>query len=565
MTVKEAEKLTDPRLRQDAKQAVEAEMAALINNGVIEKVNYNEVPAHHRNHFLRTFTFIVQKYDSVGNYIKSKARCCANGANQSSETYYSNTSSPVCNRLLVMLMIQLSMRPGWTMKSFDIPCAFQQCDEPRELYCWVNRELYRLRKTLYGSKHAAYVFFTNVRKLLVDNGWTPTGLDGGTYSFRKNNEVVAVLCVHVDDVLCAYSDQKVFDDLMVAVRRRFGDVEVEDASSFLGMRIEQNDDHIHVSMPGYLETLGDSIDIASDIAVYHKSKWDSDQSPWDGTACRPKKSVENDPDEQPVDQKKYMTLVGLLMYSVSIRPEIQPQVGYLSSNQQRPLLKHWKIAVRITYYLRTTYTEGIRFNPIEMVNVKICLTGTADSSYNNATGRTTCGGTIALGFNATPFGCFSKKMPESGSSTEAEIKGMTYISSIVVWIRHVLMYVYLLDIDASIIECDNKPSTACMINSCVTPNLRHVNPKHWMCRMLYQRQEGIFAWVTTEQLLADTLTKPLSVKRWRTFKKRLLGMTDREHLRRELILPNETKIYTVEEENADIDDDSFTGNRIVLL
>ena len=156
-------------------------------------------------------------------------------------------------------------------------------------------------------------------------------------------------------------------------------------------------------------------------------------------------------------------------------------------------------------------------------------------------------------------------MPESGSSTEAEIKGMTYISSIVVWIRHVLMYVYLLDIDASIIECDNKPSAACMINSCVTPNLRHVNPKHWMCRMLYQRQEVIFAWVTTEQLLADTLTKPLSVKRWRTFKKRLLGMTDREHLRRELILPNETKIYTVEEENADIDDDSFTGNRIVLL
>ena len=42
-------------------------------------------------------------------------------------------------------------------------------------------------------------------------------------------------------------------------------------------------------------------------------------------------------------------------------------------------------------------------------------------------------------------------------------------------------------------------------------------------------------------------------------------MTDREHWRRELILPNETKIYTVEEENADIDDDSFTGNRIVLL
>ena len=36
------------------------------------------------------------------------------------------------------------------------------------LYCWVEGDLYRLRKTIYGSKHAAYVCFTNVRKLLVD-------------------------------------------------------------------------------------------------------------------------------------------------------------------------------------------------------------------------------------------------------------------------------------------------------------------------------------------------------------------------------------------------------------
>ena len=247
------------------------------------------------------------------------------------------------------------------------------------------------------------------------------------------------------------------------------------------------------------------------------------------------------------------------MYCVGLRPEIQPQVGYLSSNQQHPTLRHWKAAVRIMHYLRSTYTEGIRFNPIEMVNGKICLTGTADSAYNQGNGRTTCGGTLALGFNATPFGCFSKKMPESGSSTEAEVKGMTYISSIVVWIRHILMYVYLLDIDASIIECDNKPSNAYMINSCMTTNMRHVNPKFWMSRSLYQNQEVVFAWVTTEQLLADTLTKPLSVKRWRKFKKRLLGMTDREDRRRELTLPNETRIFT-EEAEGNNDEHSNGGN-----
>ena len=162
MTIRESQKMKDPKLRQDAVDAVSAEMNSLKKNGVIEPVKFNDVPIHHRKNILRSFIFIVQKYNSIGEYLKTKARCCANGANQSIETYSSNTASPVCNRLIVILTIQLSMRPGWMMNSFDIPCAFQQCDEPRELYCWIEKDLYRLRKTLYGSKHAAYVFFTYI-------------------------------------------------------------------------------------------------------------------------------------------------------------------------------------------------------------------------------------------------------------------------------------------------------------------------------------------------------------------------------------------------------------------
>ena len=105
-----------------------------------------------------------------------------------------------------------------------------------------------------------------------------------------------------------------------------------------------------------------------------------------------------------------------------------------------------------------------------------------------------------------------KQATGSGSSTEAELKGYNYCASIIEWIRNIMKYVYLENIGPSIIECDNKPSCLAIRKACVTPNLLHMNPKHWYCRMLYQRRQIIFAWVSMKYLLADALTKPLSEK-----------------------------------------------------
>ena len=58
---------------------------------------------------------------------------------------------------------------------------------------------------LYSSKRSIQLtlFFTNIRKLLVDNGWAPTG-QIGTYSLRKNEEMVTVLSVHEDEKIIYY-------------------------------------------------------------------------------------------------------------------------------------------------------------------------------------------------------------------------------------------------------------------------------------------------------------------------------------------------------------------------
>ena len=67
-------------------------------------------------------------------------------------------------------------------------------------------------------------------------------------------------------------------------------------------------------------------------------------------------------------------------------------------------------------------------------------------------------------------------------------------------------------ISASIIEVDNKPAMLAIRSACITSNLRHMKPRHWYCRLLYQQRKVIFAWVTTNELLADALTKPVGPK-----------------------------------------------------
>ena len=55
----------------------------------------------------------------------------------------------------------------------------------------------------------------------------------------------------------------------------------------------------------------------------------------------------------------------------------------------------------------------------------------------------------------------------------------------------------------------------------------------------------IFAWVSTKELLADALTKPVGPKDFRRYRSRLLGDENMPDMTRKLILPNGKEIWTI--------------------
>merc|ERR1712146_220487 len=112
-------------------------------------------------------------------------------------------------------------------------------------------------------------------------------------------------------------------------------------------------------------------------------------------------------------------------------------------------------------------------------------------SFKNETGKSRIGITVALGMNCAPILVVSKKPPTyRSSSTEAEIKGYNYCGCAIEWMRNVMTFVYREELDASIVEVDNL-STRAIKSACITPNLKHMHPGDWHCRLLYQQRKAI--------------------------------------------------------------------------
>ena len=69
--------------REEAIQAIENESQQMIRNHVFSApMTLEDIPEEYQNDVLRTFLFVVDKYDAGLTYVKSKARIVADGSSQ---------------------------------------------------------------------------------------------------------------------------------------------------------------------------------------------------------------------------------------------------------------------------------------------------------------------------------------------------------------------------------------------------------------------------------------------------------------------------------------------------
>ncbi|KAK5819012.1 hypothetical protein PVK06_023968 [Gossypium arboreum] len=172
---------------------------------------------------------------------------------------------------------------------------------------------------------------------------------------------------------------------------------------FLGMEVNQNEHGIFIRQQAFAQKV---------LSKFSMSKCKSTSTL---IALGEKLSSTNKHDR--VDEKKYRSLVGCLLYLTATRPDILYAVSLLSRFMHCCNVAHFKVAKRVLRYVKGTLGYGVKFERAK----ELKLVGYSDSDWAGSVNdmKSTSGYLFTLGSGV--FSWSSKKQQTVAQSTaEAE-------------------------------------------------------------------------------------------------------------------------------------------------
>eukprot|EP00253_Pinus_taeda_P010899 PITA_10899 len=185
----------------------------------------------------------------------------------------------------------------------------------------------------------------------------------------------------------------------------------------------------------------------------------------------------------------YWKLIGSLMYLVNTRLDICFAVNTLSQFQVEPRHDHWIATKHIQRYLNGTIDIGLRY----VSNRNIKLQGYTDADWVGS----------AEDKKSTSKGCFTL--------------GFAMIS----WMSRKKTFVTLSIVELTVIYCDNQSCVKQTKNPLFHGKSKHIKIKYHFIRDMVQKGAVKLQYVSTNEQIADILTKPLSRVKFVYFKDKL--------------------------------------------
>nr|GEW31602.1 hypothetical protein [Tanacetum cinerariifolium] len=272
---------------------------------------------------------------------------------------------------------------------------------------------------------------------------------------------------------------------------------------FKGIQIHQSPRGIFINQAKY----------AQEILIKHGlTSYDSIGTPM------ATKHLDADMSGTSVDQTKYRTMVGALMYLTASRPDIVHATCYCARYQAKPTEKHLTAVKRIFWYLKDTINMGLWYPK----DTGFELTIFSDSDHVGCldSRKSTSGGIQFLGGDKLVSWSSKKQDCTSMSSSEADYVSLSACYAQVLWMRTQLTN-YGFHFDKIPMYCDSKAAIAILCNPVHHSRTKHIDVR---CRFIKEKVEnGIVElfFVGTEYQLADLFTKALSEDMFKYLVRRL--------------------------------------------
>ncbi|CAL1358011.1 unnamed protein product [Linum trigynum] len=443
------------------------------------------------------------KLNPDGSLERFKARVVAQGFRQNFGIDYEETFAPVAKMQTVRTLFAVAAMHGWCLKQLDVKNVFLHGDLKETIYMECppgylggdKSKVCLLRRSLYGLKQAPRAWFEKFQDTILLAGFTQSNNDPSLF-VRRTSRGITVLLIYVDDMLVSGDDLLGIQELTQVLHSAFKLKELGDVSYFLGLEVHRSPAGLLVSQQKYIVDL---------LETANMDECEPCATPMELNL----KLRQSDGDLLP-DGSSYRSLVGSLIYLTHTRPDISYAVQVVSQFMSAPHTTHMVAVCRILRYLRGTTDVGMFFpssgDPV--------IEAYADADYAGCldTRRSTSGWCVKLGHSFISWRC-KKQERVSKSSTEAEYRSMSEVTSELVWLQRLVTELGLSCVLPMRLYADNTSAIRIALNPVLHDRTKHIEVHVHYIRQLVAEGVVALSYIASEDQTADLLTKAVATSR----------------------------------------------------
>jgi hypothetical protein len=210
------------------------------------------------------------------------------------------------------------------------------------------------------------------------------------------------------------------------------------------------------------------------------------------------------------DPTLYRSLVGILIYLTTTRPDISYAVHQVSQFMSSPRHLHLAAVRRIIRYLRGSPNRGLFFPTGS--SLQLVAYSDADWAGCPDTRRSTTGWSMFLGNALISWKC-KKQDRVSKSSTEAEYRAMSTACSEIVWLRGLLEELGFPQVTSTPLHADNTSAIQIATNPVFHERTKHIEVDCHFIRNTLENQVISLPHISSDLQIADVFTKAMTRQR----------------------------------------------------
>nr|GEY47751.1 hypothetical protein [Tanacetum cinerariifolium] len=237
------------------------------------------------------------------------------GYAQNEGVNFEESFAPVARLEAVRLFIAFASHKSFTVYQMDVKTTF-----------------------LYSPLKEQVAWYDELSNFLVSKGFSKGSIDQ-TLFITKHMRDILLVQIYVDDIIFGSTNPKLSKHFEKLMHSKFEMSMMGELKFFLGIQINQSPRGIFINQAKY----------AQEILIKHgMTSCDSVGTPM------ATKHLDADLSETLIDQTKYHSMVGALMYLTASRPDIMHATCYCARYQAKPTEKHLTAVKRIFRYLKDT-------------------------------------------------------------------------------------------------------------------------------------------------------------------------------------------------------------------